>query len=448
MMLVHMTKKRQMLSSEPWEAMFTSIMRPHDAASSESSAGGYVILLQQSTTCLSFRRHLTQSTRVINNSDGGSNDDTHVGWGMTGTFLAKRMFEELCLRCGGAVVLVSLLGGEDWLLDVDESVNHNDDGYSVHHRYDANEYYATNTTDDKGSEEWRKSMQAKQSFRRHGAIVDLSSNSFGWDTDQYDDTDKVEGNISNNNDTGKAFVQKCTINNIQSIVQAIRCAVATIESRRSLNENQHDAPFKTTKQPVPIMFDTLTPFLHVHSMSRFITLLKLLKTVSSPYRLSPIVVPVQYESLRPSEMRYLEDAADAFIHIESTQNNDTLAGSCILDIVRHGGTDRTMGGKLIHHRVPFSIMMSSPLSCQDSTRDDRMMRQSYYWILHHNAKDCDKNADPPAVRSTKTMSAEAPDDKPKPTSANSSGPRIYYEPNDPDFEFYDEEDELDDDLDI
>jgi hypothetical protein len=417
-------------------------MRPHDASalSESSSARGYVILLQQSTTCLSFRRHLThQSSRVIN-SDGGSNDDTTVGWGMSGSFLAKQTFEELCSRCDGAVVLVSLLGGEDWLLDNDESGNHYDDVY-----------YATNTTDDNGSEELNKSIRAKQSFRRHGAIVDLSSNSFGWDTDQYDDndTDKVEGTISNNNDTGTAFVQKCTMNNIQLIVQAIQRAVETIESRRSLNENQHDAPIKTTKQPVPIMFDTLTPFLHVHSMGRFITLLKMLKTVSTPYRLSPIVVPMHYESLRPSEIRYLEDAADAFIHIESTQNNEALAGSsCILDIVRHGGTDRTMGGKLIHHRVPFSIMRSSPLPYQDSTRNDLMMQDSYYWILHPTTKDCDKNVDPPAVRSNKTMTAEAPNDKPKPTAANSTGPRIYYEANDPGFEFYEEEDELDDDLDI
>jgi hypothetical protein len=358
---------------------------------------------------------------------------------MSGSFLSKQTFEELCSRCDGAVVLVSLLGGEDWLLDDNESVNHNDDVY-----------YATNTTDDNGSEGLHKSIRAKQSFRRHGAIVDLSSNSFGWDTDQYDDdTDKVEGTISNNNDTGTAFVQKCTMSNIQLIVQAIQRAVDTIESRRSLNENQHDAPIKTTKQPVPIMFDTLTPFLLVHSMSRFITLLKMLKTVSTPYRLSPIVVPMHYESLRPSEIRYLEDEADAFIHIESTQNNDTLAGgSCILDIVRHGGTDRMMGGKLIHHRVPFSIMRSLPLPYQDSTRNDPMMRDGYYWILHPTTKDCDKNVDPPAVRSTKTMTAEAPGDKPKPTAANSTGPRIYYEANDPGFEFYDEEDELDDDLDI
>lgn len=426
-------------TTNPWEAMFLSIMRPHDAAAL-SESGGYVILLQQSTTCLSFRRHLTQSTRVIN-SDGGSNDDT-VGWGMTGTFLAKRMFEELCLRCDGAVVLVSLLGGEDWLLDADESVNHYDDDYSVHHRNDANEYYANDTTDD--NEERRKSMRAQQCFRRHGAIVDLSSDSFGWDTD-HDDTDiSLKDTHSDNNDTGTAFVQKCTMNNIQSIVHAVRFAVATIETRRSFNENQHDAPIKTTKQPVPIMFDTLTPFLHVHSMSRFISLLKLLTAVSTPYRLSPIVVPMQYESLRPSEIRYLEDEADAFVHIEITKNNNKLAASefgssCILDIVRHGGTDRMMGGKLIHHRVPFHIMRSC-------TRDDQM-RENYYWILHHTANDCDKNVDPPAVRSTKTMIAEEPNDKQKPTG-NSSGPRIYYEANDPDFEFYDEEDELDDDLDI
>ena len=74
---------------------------------------------------------------------------------------------------------------------------------------------------------------------------------------------------------------------------------------------------------VPVVFDMLTPLLHAHGGVRVIQFLKSLRIVVPPPSsssslssvLSPVVVPVMHESLRPSEQRSLEDVSDALVHL-------------------------------------------------------------------------------------------------------------------------------------
>ncbi|KAL3783949.1 hypothetical protein ACHAW5_010463 [Stephanodiscus triporus] len=203
-----------------------------------------------------------------------------------------------------------------------------------------------------------------------------------------------------------------------------------------------------------------------------------------PSVLSPIVVPVLHESIRPSEMRYLEDVSDAMVHLKlmdaslnggdngssasandasNSNNAATVVSFGMMDLVRRGGggvVGGIRGGKLMHHCVPLRIMRSSASSIG---RGDHMdVRGSYYWIFDNHSdfdatEDFGDKARPKQAltnqssgRSTKSMNAEAGDQR-KQGSSNvtaSSGPRIYYEDNDPEFDDYDEEEGLDDDLDL
>lgn len=378
---------------------------------------------------------------------------------MSGPFLVRQAFEELCRRCDGAVIFVSLLGTSG-VLDLDEldESNLNDVDYVVND-------YAADTGDDGEDDEGehinlemlRKQKSAVQKmFRRNGAWVDLSSDPFGWEEDT-------------ENDCGNSFVQRSSMDKLQSIAMAIRRAAANIESRRPSSRGKEKNQRKQQMQPpIPIVFETLTPLLHLHGVEKINLLIKSLgrsmpssTTVPSginPPILSPIIVPILYESLRPSEHRCLEDIADSMIHLNvmDTQRrvsasslndpNSTTVISGVMDLVRRGGGGGgNLGGKLIRHCVPFHIMRAAsigtfPLDARDSC----------YWVLDRDANDDteesnkDQQVSNQSTGSTTTTSAG----EPASSTTGPSRPRIYLQDDDPEFDDFDEEDDLDDDIDL
>jgi len=192
--------------------------------------------------------------------------------------------------------------------------------------------------DDDGQQRLRKRKLAIHKFVQNGAMVDLSSDPYGWENVD-DDTD------TESNDNDDSFLLQttisCSMKKLQPIVLAIRRAAANIERRRPNQQPQQTTKMMQTTKPIPIVFESLTPLLHLHGVDRINLLIKSLGAAmpspSTPTEqttmtqnsdnlpiLSPIVAPILYESLRPSEHRSLEDIADAMIHINLMDNTQSF----------------------------------------------------------------------------------------------------------------------------
>ncbi|KAL7531139.1 hypothetical protein ACHAXR_003865 [Thalassiosira sp. AJA248-18] len=475
-----------------WEALFASATRPQATVvspwksadddgdtkpSNESacavpsyidapSAGGYTILIQHSMTPKSHRQWALASTMAMTNEHSRSRGSTSLqssmasmtlksptrrsfqeSWyGMAGPFLARQAFEELCHRCDGAVVFVSVIGTSG-VLDFDELDENYDDFFSAVNS-DAEEY---NEGRHDNLQVLRRRRNAVQLFRQNGACVDLSSDPYGWEDDmECDSTD--------------TFIQKCAMNKLQSIVTAIRLAAAHIETRRTPPREQKQYETKQQLQkPIAIVFETIVPLLHLHGVEKFSLLLKSLGKMPSSATappgihsiLSPIIAPVLYESLCPSEHRCLEDLADAMVHLnltdaqesvsvsESNDPNSTAVVSGVMDLVRRGGGGGgSLGGKLIRHCVPFHVrkLMSNNICPMDT--------HTCYWVLDHERNDDTEIFDKKqqisnqSSQSTKTKSAQ------QASNSTPSRPRIFLQDDDPEFDDFDEEEDIDDDLDF
>jgi len=130
------------------------------------------------------------------------------------------------------------------------------------------------------------------------------------------------------------------------------------------------------------------------------------------------------------------------------------------------------GGKLVRHCVPFRIMRSPSTTIGGGGGDRKTdTRGGHYWILDGRVGDCDDDAagndyagerarpgraaqsDRSSGRVAETANVEASSDRqrerdPSNNAGASSGPRIYYQNDDPEFDDLDEEEGLDDDLDL
>mmetsp|Transcript_21678 Transcript_21678/g.45415 ORF Transcript_21678/g.45415 Transcript_21678/m.45415 type:complete len:452 (-) Transcript_21678:46-1401(-) len=427
---------------------------------------------------------------------GGGGGAFQGSWyGMSGPFLVRQAFEELCERCDGGVVFVSLIGTSG-VLDLDELDLDYEGGGGESNNWKDGDYSGDNGDDDDEDDRegqqhtnlkaFRKRNYALRKFRRNGAWVDLSSDPFGWD----EDTEKHNDGISNKNNN--SFVQKSTMNKLQSIAMAIRRAAATVETRhppifrgKEQNNQGKKKEQKNTmmQKPIPIVFETLTPLLQLHGVEKISLLIKSLgRCIASSSSLmavpsgmtnvpilSPIVAPILYESLRPSEHRCLEDIADAMLHLNLMEDNPRVSDhpnstpviSGVIDLVRRGGGGgggggkADMGGKLIRHCVPFNIMRAMMSKHSISPLDDA--RGSCYWILD---RDDDAMSDGGAAEIEKgrplvidqsagsMMSTTGADQQASSSTAGPSRPRIYLQDDDPEFDDFDEEDDLDDDLDL
>jgi len=343
------------------------------------------------------------------------------------------------------VVLVSV-AGTSGICDLDQECCNNNDGDDAYY------HQSTTANDDKTNVDMIKL------FRQNGACVDLNSNPFGWNDD---DDDENEGSNCNNNDNPISV--KATLNNLQSIANAIRQAASRIIETNNQQSQQH--------QSIPIIFDSLTPLLHLHGAERITVLLKSLgKTSSSPLVnnnasdntaslscLSPIIAPILYESICPSDHRTLEDCADAMVHlnlmdsstqtnyaVEAKDDNSIVVMSGVMDLVRRGGGGSNgLGGKLMRHCVPVHILRSL------STTGD--LRDGCYWIIDNveddntvRGGDATEKKKKGKKQTNSTFSSTADEVRQsQSTDSNLSRPKIFLEDDDPDFQDYDEDDDLD-----
>jgi len=359
-------------------------------------------------------------------------------YGISGPFLVRQAFRDLSKKCDGRVVFVSV-AGTSGILDLDLDNDHDDGAYYHSSSHDGNN-------------------DAIQLFRRNGACVDLNSNPFGWN-----DQDEEENQNSCNNNS--LFSTKATLSNLQSIATAIRQAASRIVSKEGQSQQQQ-------QQPIPIIFDSLTPLLHLHGAERITILLKSLgrTTTTTPQLhdnnnnnnasssslcvLSPIIAPVLYESICLSDHRTLEDCADAMVSlnlidsttttstnyaIEGKDDNSVVVVSGVLDLIRRGGGGggNGLGGKLMRHCVPVQILRSL------STTGD--LRDGCYWII--DSGDSDNGDDDAAEKGRKQTSSTSRTEpimgQSQSKDSSSSRPKIFLEDDDPEFQDYDEDDDLD-----
>ena len=390
----------------------------------------------------------------------------------------RQSLEELSQKCDGAVVYVSVIGTSG-VLDVDEmgeadgddDLNNCLDGDDEEEDYGSDTYNFESRDKHRQQKELRKRREAIKKFHKNGLCVDLSSDPFGWE----------DSNHSEEDCRNSSSVVKSNMSDLPSIVRAIRQAATAVEFRRSqlqlseLPKSKSSKAANEMQRPIPIIFETLTPLLHLHGVEKVDLLLKSLGRVVPPSSLtssickddpstegaqtkmvrppilSPIIAPILYESLRPSDHRWLEDMAHAILSLNVMDVQGTSNVISMMDIVRRGGRGAGMGGKLIRHCMPFRIAKSA--SNEWRTKD---VRDGCYWILDYHesdegGSDGEKNQKSKGTRQMKQESAgivssisEAPGSG---LNGPSSRPRIYLEENDPEFDDFDEEDP-DDDLDL
>ncbi len=490
----------------PWEALFMSATRPQPAlptlpfsndaesiadanstngvdqnlvpgTTSQFSGGGYTILIQHSLApkfqrqsalastmamTTEYARFKATASRMIQpaSSIARRRQVQENLFGISGSFLTRQSFQELCLRCEGSVVYVSI-NGTSRVFDLDsikafpnEPV-HNQ-SCDAHHENDA---YSPLEE----SQKWSASMKM---FLKSGICVDLSSDPFGWE-------DEEVFNQSQN----MGFTGKTVLDDLASVAKTIRQAATIVELRRlrlqsmqqpkSMSSSSRDA--KEMERPIPIIFETMTPLLAIHGAEKVSLMLKILgnafspssfasvidnniflgpESVPQPVRppiLSPIIAPTLYESLPPSDHRVLEDVADSMLslNVRGSQSDSAVSStiaSGVLNIVRRGGGGTGLGGKFIRDSIPLCIA--------------RNPGGAFHWILYHSEESAQSGDDGSNnLKVGKTVNTleenEFSQDSAKLHELSSSAvrPRIYLEDNDPEFDDFDEEDP-DDDLDL
>ncbi len=481
----------------PWEALISSATRARptrpvllttafsgesddgsDNTSSLSSSagggGGYTILLQHSLTPKSQRKWALESTMAAVDKSTNSSNNINSGtrsnntapssssslrsrsggggdwYGISGPFLVRQALYDLSTRCNGRVVFVSV-AGTTGILDLDALQDNTDASSS-------------------------SSSSSVHLFLQNGACVDLSSNPFGWNDED------------NNNCNNNSFVTKATMSNLQSLASAIRQAASNIIISRSKDEAidniSQDQKSKSEgnlqlQQPIPIIFETMTPLLQLHGVERINVLLKSLgrmtildnngnnnnKSSNTSSVLSPIIVPVLYESICLSDHRTLEDCADAIVSLklmdtatsattsidvlEAKDDKDIVVVTGVMDLVRRGGGgggNGGLGGKLMRHCVPIHILRSKITT---NTMGD--LRNSCYWIVGSDDKDNTRQEGEEGDDVTQKGKTEMRSshntalDQSQTALATpkSSRPQIYLQDDDPDFQDYDEDDDLD-----
>lgn len=172
-------------------------------------------------------------------------------------------------------------------------------------------------------------------FRKNGAVVDLASDPFGWDSEEEEDhaVEDEEGRVV-----------RCRVDDLESVACAIEGAVDGLAQQRRSDEESEAKEGSQQAQPmaVPVVFDSLTPLLTLHGLNRMLLFLERLRRSQSLLPTNPIVAPVLIEAMQPSQMRVLEDVSDAVLTLEGGE----------LNIIRRSAR----GGRLVKDVQPFRVV--------------------------------------------------------------------------------------------
>jgi len=399
-------------NSTPFQSLFLGLTRPFSSESTTSNSyTPYLVLFQHNQHLIQrlIAAEPDQSSQLYKHAGLLTPKETSVKDARADLFV-KEAWRECVKRCSGRVIVVKC----------SESI---DFGYGKETRKN------------------RKNRELVKLFGDNGVVVDLCSDPLGWDADC--------GTHAERNTAVKAFKAQAT--KLQSVLLVLQEAAQYITLQTSQDDDT-TTNTKPTIQPIPIIFDSMTPLLLHHGVEKVTMLFSRLKQSGEKSIISPIFVPTLSEILPPSGNRILEEYADAVL---------TLNGGKLLIAKRSARLGGMICGgfsgglRLTKDEQHFEIegnglvllkkgSESSSKEIKEATNDlNDIERGAKQMNLNENTSTEKKSTQRPVLKHEEDKS-EANNAK---EGSSKPSPKIFLEEDDPEFDDLDEEDP-DDDLDI
>ena len=293
-----------------------------------------------------------------------------------------------------------------------------------------------------------------RSLHERGAVVDLASDPLGWDGGKDDSISLKEEEKASSGP--RLFPSR--LDDLQGAHDAIQAAAASISA-------------EGTTGSIPVLFDSITPLISFHGSENSMKFLRLLLARDGTKRsglrgvnvvLSPVIIPLLVDTMCQLDSRRLEDEADAMVE---------MSGGTMKTIRRGGGNGKVGGvaGRLVNGLQDFYLEPSDDgtrLLLYGSTSPQKGAETE---VRKESREEHQKRS--PAINTAKEERASirsslrdrvgprvrpmlqheegerAKSDAASAPSQSTSGPRIYIQDDDPEYDDMDEED-LDDDLDL
>ena len=260
-------------NSSPFQSLFLSLTRPLPQNTQSDPYTPYFVLFQHCQYLVQrlAAAELDQSSQLYKHAGLLTPKETSVK-DARGDLFVKEAWKECVKRCSGRVIVVKC----------SDSVNF---GYAQ----------------DSGKN--RKDRELDKLFGENGAVVDLHSDPLGWNSDCGSDVINAEINP-------KQF--KGIATKLQSILSVIQEAANFISSQTGLKDETATGE-NTSIQPIPVIFDSMSPLLLHHGVEKVTILFARLKQSTETFITSPIFIPTLSETLPPAGNRILEEYADAVL---------------------------------------------------------------------------------------------------------------------------------------
>mmetsp|Transcript_5405 Transcript_5405/g.15763 ORF Transcript_5405/g.15763 Transcript_5405/m.15763 type:complete len:428 (-) Transcript_5405:234-1517(-) len=289
-------------------------------------------------------------------------------------------------------------------------------------------------------------------FERNGIVVDLSVDPCGWC-----DRDEAGAETSEENGAGHRYL---SMTNLADVARAIEQAANIVHTRIAQNTEIHGDNSERTVHPIPIVFDSISPLIAMHGLSRIIIFLQHLRENQAKIRQgsehfirSPIVIPVLGEVLSPHDHRRLEDFCDATLVLDRGD----------IQIARNSSRAGSVGGKLMREVQHFAVLrrhneMENEESRAMSKASSNKNKGNAFGLVSSQDGKIETEPSPPNRRRptlqhedescrSHTHRTKKAIDQVQQRESRHAKPRIFVEDDDPEFDDLDEEDP-DDDLDL
>jgi len=258
---------------------------------------------------------------------------------------------------------------------------------------------------------WLQKIQSQYGAAKCSVLDCCGSDPFGWDDDNGDGESSME--------TGN-----CNLERLDLLLDQIKKLL-----RR---QNNDDEP------PVSLVIESLTPLLVRHGLDRT---LRFLQRLSHDLQPSFLVIPVLVETLELFQLRRLEDASHAILLLDRGE----------AELLRQGVREK---GNRVRERIPFRIQEDgSAIELLAKNHDDASNKEQ---SETNEEVDTAANAleslsvSAPESNAKRKVQLQADEGSRKPTASSleattttASQPRIFLQDDDPEFEDYDEDDDLD-----
>jgi hypothetical protein len=403
-------------NSTPFQSLFLSLTRPFSSESiSCNPYTPYLVLFQHNQHLIQrlIAAEPDQSAQLYKNAGLLTPKETSVKDGRADLFV-KEAWRECVKRCSGRVIVVKCSQSIDFGCDKEIRKN-------------------------------RKNRELDKLFGENGVVVDLFSDPLGWDADFRSDANVECSSVAT---TFKAQATK-----LQSVLLVLQEAAQYISSQTSLDDGTTE-----TIQPIPIIFDSITPLLLHHGVEKVTMLFSRLKQSVEKTIISPIFVPTLTEILPSSGNKILEEYADAILTLNGGKLTIAKRSARVGGMVCGGLSG---GLRLTKDHQHFEIegngnnsnglvllkkgMESSSKVMKEEKNDLHDIESGAKRLnLSDNTSSMEKNSTQRPILQHEEDKSEASNTK---EVSSKPAPRIFLEENDPEFHDLDEEDP-DDDLDI